>query len=60
MDQDGNELLRTSYKNTREDAEKFVQLILNNFEDCNESTSRMWIKTYKTFEKHNIPRVVCF
>ncbi|MYI52307.1 MAG: hypothetical protein F4116_05815, partial [Cenarchaeum sp. SB0673_bin_9] len=32
MDQDGNELLRTSYKNTREDAEKFVQLILNNFE----------------------------
>ena len=58
MDQDGNELLNTAYKNTRQDAEEFVKMILYRFKNCNavcETTARMWIKTYETFEKYNIP-----
>lgn len=58
MDHAGNVLLNTTYKNTREDAEKFVTMGLSKYKDCIavcESTARMWIKTYETFEKHSIP-----
>jgi len=58
VDQDGKELLHTVYKNTRHDAEEFVKMIRRRFKNCNavcETTARMWIKTYETFEKYNIP-----
>lgn len=58
MDQDGNELLHIAYKNMRQDAEEIVKVIRRKFKNCNavcETTARMWIKTYETFEKHDIP-----
>lgn len=58
MDHAGNVMLNTKYKNTRDDAEKFATMALSKYKDCSavcESTARMWIKTYETFEKHSIP-----
>jgi transposase len=58
MDHAGKVLLNTTYKNTREDAEKFVTMGLSKYKDCIavcESTARMWIKTYETFEQYSIP-----
>ena len=58
MDYDGKVLLRTEHKNTLKDAEEFVKMALNKYENCIavcESTARMWTKTYETFEKYSVP-----
>ena len=58
MDEKGTVLENTKYDNTRQDAEKLITVTLSKYNNVSavcESTAKMWLKTYETFEKHNIP-----
>ena len=58
MDEKGNILEESDYDNTLQDAKTFAKNMKQKYSKCQavcESTGNMWIKTYESFEKSNIP-----
>ena len=58
MDEKGNILEESNYNNTSKDAKAFAKNIKQKYKKSQavcESTGNMWIKTYESLEKCNIP-----
>jgi len=58
MDEKGVILEESNYDNTLHDAEIFAKSMIRKYKKCQavcESTGNMWIKTFESFEKNDIP-----
>ena len=58
MDEKGDILEEFDYDNTSHGAETFAKMMNKKYTECHavcESTGNMWIKTFESFEKNNIP-----
>ena len=58
MDEKGDMLEEFDYDNTSHGAETFAKMMNKKYTECHavcESTGNMWIKTFESFEKNNIP-----
>jgi len=61
MDEKGVILEESNYDNTLHDAKAFVRIMIEKYGECRavcESTGNMWIKTYESFEKNDIPIIL--